>query len=814
MAKPSAMLINYLLIALRTIKRNKLYATLNLIGLAIGIACCLLLALYIQDEWQYDKQHKDLENLYRIVTHFDREGDFVSSGTTSPPVAQTMRSEIPEIEVAARVFNPPGVDLNLIKYEDKIFYEKNGQIADSSIFDIFTYTFTEGSATNALNRPNTIVISTVLAEKLFNNGNALGKVIAVSQGQGFVDYQITAVFQQQDQSHLQANFFTSIASDGWGTFVTRDPRMSEEWAGQNFIPAYVRLTKEHYKKAVEDKMNAVLQKYGAADMQALGLYKKFSLEPVADIYLKSDIRQTPRMQYIYIMMIIAGFVMLIACVNFMNLATAKASKRATEIGIRNVIGANKRNLVKQLIGESFLLVSFACIIGLTLTQLALPLFNYLTDKNLTILQSDWRILLSTMLGLIILISVLAGAYPALYMASLQPVKILKSKNIINNGSGILRQGLVVSQFAIAIVLVIGVFVINKQITFMQNKSLGFNANEQIIVPLRTPEAQSQFSNLSKALKENKAIVQVSATDYAPGSRIWTDMGFYKSGSNTDNSILHRRNRIDVNYMQQMDIKLLSGRYFSDNLEMEKSNIIVNESSAKSFGFTNEDAIGQQIFFDWQGEKFTFTIIGVMQNYHQVSPKEKIDPIAFELAEDPNSLSVLVAQVDGKEIESGIASMEKVWKNIVKDTPFSYTFLQDDLNQQYHQDKKTASIINLFAGIALFICCLGLYGLSLYMTERRFKEIGIRKVLGASVQSVVRLMSREYVKLILIAMAVSFPLAWYLADEWLNTFAYHTNISVPIFLYAGLVTLTITVLTVSIESLKAAIINPSETLKNE
>jgi len=808
------MLINYLLIALRNIQRNKLYATLNLVGLAIGIACCLLLTLYIQDEWQYDKQHKELQNLYRIVTHYNREGEFSTSGTTSPPVAQTMRNEIPEIEVAARVFNPPGVDLNLIKYQDKIFYEKNGLIADSSIFDIFTYSFLEGVASKALNRPNTIVISDQLAEKLFSNESALGKVIAVSQGQGFVDYQVTGVFEEQKQSHLQANFFTSMLSDGWGTFVTKDPRMSEEWGGQNFIPAYLKLTNIHDKLAVEEKMNAVLQKYGAADMQALGLYKNFSLEPFADIYLKSDVRQTPRIRYIYIMMLIAGFVMLIACVNFMNLATAKASKRATEIGIRKVIGANKSNLVKQLIGESFLLVSFACIIGLTITQLALPLFNYLTDKNLTILQSDWRILLSTMLGLIILICVLAGAYPALYMASLQPVKILKSKNIINNGSGILRQGLVVSQFAIAIVLVIGVFVINKQITFMQKKSLGFNANEQIIVPLRTEEAQSQFSNLSKALKENQFITHVSATDYTPGNRIWSDMGFYKSGSNADNSILHGRNRIEVNYMQQMDIKLLTGRYFSDNREMEKRNVIINEASAKSFGFTNEDAVGQQIFFDWQGEKYAFTIIGVMQNYHQLSPKEKIDPIVFELGEDSNSLSVLVAQIDGDQIEKGIAAMEKVWKNLVKDTPFSYTFLQDDLNQQYHQDKKTAMIINSFAAIALLICCLGLYGLSLYMTERRFKEIGIRKVLGASVQSIVKLMSAEYIKLILIAMSISFPVAWYLASEWLQSFAYRTNVNLSIFLYAGFVTLLVTILTVSIESFKAAILNPTLTLKTE
>jgi len=809
------MLRNYFLIAFRNILRNKVYSSINIFGLALGVACCLLLSLYIQDELSYDTHHNRLDDIYRITTHFTNDRGIDNLATASPPIAMALWEEIPEIEFATRALNPPGLAQNLVKYGDNIFYETNGFIADSTLFDILTYELIEGNPKNALVEANSVVISDQLSKKLFGSEPALDKSISISQGNPVADYKITGVFKSNSKSHLQANFFTSMTSSGWGEYIRTDPSASNEWAGQNFIPSYLRLSPGHNKALVEKKMNEVLQKHGAEDMKALGMQKTLALEPFKDIYLRSDLGQSPRIRYIYVIGSIAVFMLLIACINFMNLSTAKATKRAAEIGIRKVMGAYRSSLIRQVMGEAMIIVVLSVLISIGLVQLGLPLFNQLTGKEISLATDNILYFSSALVALVLVTSIVAGSYPALYLSSFQPAQVLKGKFNMSNSTGWLRQGLVIFQFMIAITLVCGMIIITQQLSFMQTKDLGFDSKAKIVIPLRTADARSQYDALKKELQQKSFITKISGTEYMPGSYIWSDMLYYTEGGNMDNAVLHRRNLIDAGYMEMMDIKLLAGRHFTDNRQTDSdAKLILNLTAIKKLGFELDNAVGQHLYFDWQGNKSNFEIIGVMDDYHQTSLKEAISPILFELAPDTQRLDNLVIAVQTDQFEETIASIEKTWKTLVNDTPFEYSFLDDSIQKQYDEDRRVARIITSFTVIAMVICCLGLYGLSTYMAERRFKEIGVRKVMGATVPQIMGMMSKEFVKLVVIALLISVPLAWYAMEQWLSSFAYRINIDFLTFAAAGFVALFIALATVGYESLKAASMNPVDSLRNE
>ena len=816
------MFTNYLKLALRSLMRNKAYSFINIFGLALGITCCLLLSLYIRDEMSYDKHHKHASDLYRIITNFQSGSIVDRVGSASPPIAMTIKDEVPEVEAAVRILNPPGVKeffttgekektRSLMRYKDNLFYESDGFLADSTLFDVFTYELNEGYAKQALAQPNSVVLSEKLAHKLFGEETALDKMITISQGGKQDEYRVTGIFKEKYNSHIKANFFTSINSSGSIQNVLNE----NEWAGQNFVPSYLKLVPGHNKAAVEKKMNDVLLRHGSAAMNAEGIHKTLSLEPVKDIYLKSDVGQKPRISYLYIVGAIALFILLIACINFMNLSTAKESRRATEIGIRKTLGALRSSLIRQILGEAMVTVVIAIIISLMLTRLALPFFNQLTNKNISINSENSVFFLFAGITLTIVTGLLAGSYPAFYLTSFQPVKVLKGKFKPGAASGRLRQTLVVFQFMIAIALVCSIFIISRQVNFMMSENPGFNANAKIVLPLRTDEAHKQYDILKAQIQQNSNVDAVSGCSFIPGTPIFRDMNFYADGENINNIVDIDRNVVDVGFLELLNIKLITGRSFTESRNLDSNRkFILNRSAVSKLGSTPEKIVGQYLHFDWAGKKYDFQVIGVMEDFHQNSLHEEIAPTLFEMENNNKRYDYVVASIASANFEQAVKEMERTWKSLIHDTPFEYSFLDKTVQKQYDEDRKVSKIISCFGIIAMIICALGLYGLSSYMAERRFKEIGIRKVLGASVPQIVGMMSAEFVRLVLIAFVIAVPVAYYGMSKWLEGFAYKISIGWFVFVMAGLVALAIALITISFESIKSALANPIDSLRSE
>ena len=810
------MLRNYITIALRNIFRDKLYSCINIFGLSVGVTCCLLLALYIQDELTFDKHHQDLGSIFRVTSIMGDRFDNNVMRTTSAPIVWGIKDEIPEIEVVARLANPPGVSQNLIRYEDNQFYESDGYIADSTLFKIFTYRFKEGDPKHALTEANSVVITESLAKKIFGNVSALDKVIHINQGGSSSDFKVTAVLHdEQGNSHLKVNFFVSMNSNGWAEYL-RSPNVLDEWAGQNFLFSYIKLKRGHTAESVLPKINSVFLKHGADDLKALGMEKSLGLEPVKDIHLYSTSgNSSARVTYLYVIGSIAAIILLIACINFMNLSTAKATKRATEVGLRKTLGAYRSSLITQFLGEVMVIVLFAMMASLVMVQLMLPSFNILTQKQIAFDAENIFFFSSALLITTFVTGLIVGSYPAFYLSSFQPAKVLKGKIALTHSGGMLRQSLVVFQFVIAIMLICGMTVISRQLNFMQTKNLGFDAQYKIVLPLRTESAHKNHEALRNELANISSVKNITATNYIPGSSIWTDFTLYPEGTSMEKGTMVKNNWVEPNYLDFLNIKLIAGRALSLNREADSENkIILNRTAVRELGFEPETIVGQQLYNDWHGTRRSYEVIGVMDDYHQLSVKEEMFPILFRLPKEISEHDHMLLDVHAETFQNSLADVEQVWKKINPDTPFEYRFLDQDLQALYDEDQRVASLITIFTIIAIIISCLGLYGLSTYMAERRFKEIGVRKVMGASVQEIISMMSGEFVRLVLIAFVIAVPLSLYGINTWLDGFAFKTPVGISVFLIAGISALVVALITVSFQSFKAASANPIQSLRTE
>ena len=763
------MLSNHLKIAVRNLLKHKVFSAINIFGLSVGIACCVLLSLYIKDEFSYEQHFKDHDRVYRLYTNFTKDGVTDSFSRTSIPIAMQLPNLLPEVEIGTRVISPPEVEQHLIKYGDRLYYEEKGYLVDSTFFDIFDYAFKEGDQRTALDQPSTVVLSDRVARKIFGDQSPLDELVIINSGPAKDTFRITGVLQPySNPSHLNADFYMCMNSKGWGEYISE----ITSWAWENFAASYVRLYPNASAASVDSKMPELINKYAGEDLRTNGMIKEIHFQPLDDIRLYSNFSNNfgfenngaGNITYVYILASIGIFILLIACINFMNLTTAKAAQRAGEVGVRKSLGANRQNLISQFLGESMAIVTVSMILSLIILVISMPSFNYLTHKDLTLWGENFAYVIAALFGIALITGLLAGSYPAFFLSSFQPAKVLKDKRL-SGGASWLRKGLVVFQFIIAITLISSIVIIREQLGYIQSMPLGFSTDHNVVVPLRTKDARTSYMQLKNEFKRIAGVKEVSATTSLPSTALLRDYALYIEGSSMEKGILHKMIFVDEGYIDLMKIHLLAGRNFiyetdSFSNSNPRNKVIVNQASLKEYGLTLDNAIGTQLLSEYDDKIVYHEIIGVVEDFHQASLHEKISPYMMKIPNNHDSYGFVTLTLAGGSGRNALDQMENAWKQLVPGTPFESFFLEDNVKKQYEADDRVSMIITIFTVLAIVISCLGLYGLSIYMAERRVKEIGIRKVLGASVSGIVSMLSMDFLKLVGIAFLIAVPLGYY------------------------------------------------------
>jgi putative ABC transport system permease protein len=810
------MLKNYLKIAYRSLLRNKAFSAINIAGLSMGIAACLLMGLFVLDELSYDRFHEKADRIVRVTFRANMSGNKINEASVMPPTAQTLQRDYPEVLEATRL--RLAMALHLVK-DDAVYKETAVAFADSNFFQVFSFPLVKGNPKTALLRPNALVISEKTAQKYFGNQDPIGKTLKAKNYDEPLE--VTGVMAEWPvNSHFHYDFLISMAGLAEAT--------STSWMRSEYF-TYLVLPEDYDYQQLQAKLPQMVEKYfGPEIKQAFGMsYAEFRqegnglglvLQPLTDIHLYSDfaydLSAAGDVRYVYIFGAIALFMLLIACINFMNLSTAGASKRAREVGIRKVMGSEKSTLVGQFLLESIMLTAVALVLAVGLVWLALPFFNDLANKNLTLSFTAMPWLLPGLLGLGLVVGVLAGSYPAFFLSSFKPITVLKGgSNFGRFASGRrsigLRGTLVVVQFCISIILIVGTTVVYQQLRFIQNVKLGYD-KEQVLVLQETSRLGQNEQLFKKQLLQDSRVMNVAVSGYVPAGPSFNNNFMVSGDDNAKQFIKGIRYDVDENYIPTLGMKIVVGRNFSPAFGTDSSGIILNETAAKELGWS-EGAVGHTIKSSNDGGKRIYHVIGVVQDFNFKSLHERIGPLMMTLGD--NSGAMLV-KVKTRDIPALLQSIEKQWDALAVDEPMLYSFLEENFNATYRAEQKTGQILGLFAGLTIFVACLGLFGLATFTAEQRTKEIGVRKVLGASVTSVVALLSSDFLKLVGIAILIASPVAWYTMDVWLQDFAYKIDISWWVFVLAGLLAVGIALLTVSFQSVKAALMNPVESLRSE
>ncbi|MDO6435408.1 ABC transporter permease [Flavitalea sp. BT771] len=788
------MLKNYFKIALRSILRHKAYSFINISGLAIGMASSILILLWVQNELSYDRWHKDAEQTYRLTCN---AGDF-RAAVNPAGMLGGLQSEMPVIKNTVRISHPETAlfEAGVRKFEEKrVFY------ADSTFLQVFSFPLLSGDARTALMRPDGVLLTEETAKKYFGQDDPLGKTLRKDNGGNVV---VTGVLADiPSNTHLQFDVILPLSAA-----ADRNDLKTNTWNNFNFY-SYLVLDK-HFE--------ATPAALARLQQQIDGIYKKheknlkvnFQLQPLADIHLHSsglqvDLPMHGNAQYVNIFFVVAIFILAVACINFMNLATARSARRAKEVGLRKVVGAMRGQLIRQFLGESLLISFFSLLAAVALVYLLLPLFNHLAGKTLTIHVWDGKILIG-LLGIAAFTGLLSGSYPALFLSGFQPVKVLKGNLRSLGGNRLFRNGLVVMQFVVSIVLLIGTVVIYNQLSYIKHKNLGFERENLLYMPM-TGDIWKKQRALRDELQQDAftsqwAIISDLPTDLTSGTIdvVWP-------GKAPKTQIVFPSMDVSENFFSVFQTKLLSGRVFSPDFKADSNNYVLNEKCARIMGMTPESAIGQSISF---GE-VKGTIIGVVGDFNFKPIQTAIEPLILRLNKWGGT--VMVRAKPGAT-EATIKALGKISRDLNPAYPFSYGFLDQELANQYKGEQQMGSIFNFFALLAIFISCLGLYGLSAYMAEQRTKEIGVRKVLGASLFNIVRLLSTDFTRLIFMAMVIAIPLSWWAVNSWLRSFAYHIQVGWLVFVLAPLAALLIAWITVSYESIRAGVANPVNSLRSE
>ncbi|MCB0610980.1 MAG: ABC transporter permease [Lewinellaceae bacterium] len=806
---------NYLKIALRSLWRHKGFSTINIFGLTVGTACCLYILMHVLEQFSYDRHHPDVGSIYRVATDIrnaDGTGNEFQTARLSPPIAPAMALEFPEVEIATRVVDPPDVSHHVFTWQNHSFFETKGYYVDSTFFRIFDYKWVYGAPEHALDEPYSVVITPPISEKLFGRQDPVGQTIRINNRFGDHEFKVTGVVDPKaKKSHIRANFYMTMNSGGIGEYV----RESNHWAGNNFISGYVKLKPHADAEALEAKLPAFLNRHGTDQLRELGMAKSLELEPVRDIHLYStrqnQLDTTVSARFLYILLMIAGFIQLIACINFMNLTTARAANRAREVGIRKTVGAGKMALIRQFLGESLLLSVVAILIAVPLVKWSLPFINNITGEEVSGNMAAHPGIWLGILGLSLLTGVLSGSYPAFYLSGFRVVNVLKGNFRHSASAAGLRKGLVVFQFVISVGLVIGALVISRQLNYMVHADLGFDQQQKIIVPFRTDDSRAEIAPFKSEISARGDVESVSSARVYPGQFVTQDFGLYKDGQDMNSRMVAQLVQADENYLSTLEIPLLDGRNFvtSDT----NNQLIVNEEFLRRIDIPLESAVGTRLFSDWENEHYTYQIIGVMKNYHFRSMREEMSPLMLEYTLDRSHFYTIVA-AKTNDYNQLLSDMEQLWGRLNPGLPFEYVFLDEDLQKQYNAERSLSATIQSFTLMAILIACLGLLGLSAFMVEQRVKEIGIRKVLGASATGIAGLLSRDFLRLILVAIVLAIPLAWWAMNKWLQDFANRVAVEWWVFALAGGAALLIAGFTVGFQAIRAAWANPVKSLRSE
>ena len=801
---------NYFKIAWRSIKKDRFFSSINIIGLGFGIASSILIIQYLRGEWSVDKHHTDYEQIYQVNTGLDfGEGENLYTMAPSP-LANKLVLDYPEVENAVRLLLPPGVNKYLLKKGEVSIFEPKGIYADETFFSMFSYPFIEGSVENALQNPNDIVISETIAKKFFNDESSIGKTILVSTLWGEMDCNVSGVVKTDaNKSHLDVELFINMKS---GAIGDRFADLNE-WAGNNLYYTYLKLRENANPKSLENKFPALIEELAGERLRSLGFTKSHYLLPLKDIYLKSEgkksIGHQGNITFFYIFAAIGVFILVIACINFMNLSTARSSLRAKEVAVKKVIGAEKSALAIQFFIETLVFVIFSLLVAVLFIILGQWFLRNQLGLQLTAFSlSDWMLGL-WLISILAFTTILSGSYPAFMLSSFGPMSLF-NKRIGNHFSAAqVRKALVVVQFVISIMLIQGILVVREQMNFIKNEDLGYSESEKIVIPLNTQAASRNASNLKNGLRGLTSVEKVGITSTHPGIRNMEDMLVFGEQKTADENIRINLNWTDPDFIPAMGFEILKGRNFRVG---DSTKVIVTESALTGLGYSLDNALNKEVKWNWEIQE-SKRIIGVIKDYHSSSLKNSMQPQMFFLNESYNQNYVL-ASLNTNDVSRSVSETEALWKSINPSEPFEFYFMDEKVQKAYETESKMSSLIILFTLLAILISCLGLIGLSAFSADRRKKEIGIRKVLGASVSSVMRLLSKEFIVLVLIAIVIATPIAWHYTRDWLNTFHYRIDMPWHAYVWAGFIAILICIITVSFQSLKAIFANPVNSLRSE
>ncbi|MFC2160419.1 ABC transporter permease [Acidobacteriota bacterium] len=789
---------NYLKTAIRHFSRKKGFTFINMFGLTMGLVCCLVIFLYVTNEMSYDKYHENLDRIYRVAVRTESPELVSNSATVSAPVAQVLSEFFPQVDKVAKAIRVSG---GLVERGDKQFYEDTRIFADPELFEILTIPFMKGDAETALDRPDTIVISNRMAKKYFISENPIGQTLLINSR----DYEVTGVVADPPQNtHFKYDTFVSMKTlEGQYPF--------DRWFLANFH-IYTKLQPQVNVADLEVPLAGMARTYAPKDLMRSDESITYFLQPVADIHLFSHLRNEiePSLNplYLYILSAIGIFVLLIACMNFINLSTARSTKRAREVGVRKVIGANRGQLVRQFFSESLVIIVLALIFAVLLVSSLFPLVNNISGKTFTETDLLSPSLIIFMIFLILFVSLAASAYPALFLSSFQPVQVLKAGVLSRLKGSTIRRVLVVCQFAISIALIAGTLIMYRQINFMKNQYLGFEKEQKLIIPVRgVLSIEENYEAVKASFLENPSITGTAVSSHVIGQRLGRWDTQLAGGGESDSRVLNHL-YVGPDFLKEYGIQSIKGRIFNRNFGTDKDGaVIINRKAASEFGWSPEEALGKELESIVSGK-----VIGVIEDFHYQGLQTEIEPLA--LFWEPSGFKVLTLNLNTENLKRTLAFAKTKWEEIFPGYPFDYYFLDSYFNREYQSEDKIGKMFTVFTFIGIIIASLGLFGLASFTAEKKTKEIGVRKVLGASFAEIIILLSKEFVIWVIFANLIAWPVIYIIMDIWLKNFAYRINVTLGIMAASACIALTIALLTVSYQSIKAASANPVDALKYE